>query len=255
MNPEQLLPLIPRLRRYARLLTGEQVAGDAAVASMLERLLSKGLDGSDSLPLRTALYRSLIRSMGEGPGGQTVRQQIAGGGLVDQRLSAMPPSARDAFLLVNVEEFSLSDAADVLDLTPSEVAHELEAAGRDIARQIATNVLIIEDEPMIAMTIESIVLEMGHKIFGIAATKSEALTLARRDQPGIILADVLLADGSSGLEAVEAIVSARRTPVIFITAYPDKVLAGCKPEPAILIAKPFAPEHVKAVISQTLFFS
>ncbi len=254
MNPEQLLAHIPRLRRYARLLTGEQAAGDAAVATMLERLLSQGFDRSADLPLRTVLYKTLILSMNDGCRGQTLSRQVVGG-LVDQRLSAMQRSARDAFLLVNVEEFSLNEAADVLDLTPSEVALELEEAGRDIARQIATSILIIEDEPMIAMTIESIVLEMGHEIFGIAGTKDEALALVQGDQPGMILADVLLADGSSGLDAVQTIVSARKTPAIFITAYPDKVLTGCKPEPAFLIAKPFAPDHVKAVISQTLFFS
>jgi hypothetical protein len=42
--------------------------------------------------------------------------------------------------------------------------------------------------------------------------------------------------------------------VIFITAYPERLLTGERPEPTFLITKPFQPEIVKAVISQALFF-
>ena len=43
-------------------------------------------------------------------------------------------------------------------------------------------------------------------------------------------------------------------PVIFITAFPERLLTGEKPEPAFLITKPFMPDMVKAVVSQALFF-
>jgi hypothetical protein len=43
-------------------------------------------------------------------------------------------------------------------------------------------------------------------------------------------------------------------PVIFITAYPERLLTGERPEPAFLITKPFQPETVKAAIGQALFF-
>ena len=43
-------------------------------------------------------------------------------------------------------------------------------------------------------------------------------------------------------------------PVIFITAYPERFLTGERPEPAFLIAKPFQPSTVSAVLSQALFF-
>ena len=43
-------------------------------------------------------------------------------------------------------------------------------------------------------------------------------------------------------------------PVIFITAYPERLLTGAKPEPTFLIRKPYRPDEVKAVISQALFF-
>jgi hypothetical protein len=43
-------------------------------------------------------------------------------------------------------------------------------------------------------------------------------------------------------------------PVIFITAYPERLLTGERPEPTFLVTKPFRPEVVKAIISQALFF-
>jgi DNA-directed RNA polymerase specialized sigma24 family protein len=252
MTPEQLLPHLPHLRRYARLLTGEQPAGDAMVERMLEYLLSiRGRpDVSGSTSIRTALYRSLVRVLSEhgGPIMPTICE-----GVIDERLKAMDPVAREVFLLVNVEQFSLAEAAEILDMTPAEVANHLEAAGSDIARQIATSVLIIEDEPLIALAIENIVTDMGHAVVGIAHTKSEALSIVGLDKPGLILADIQLADGSSGIEAVSEIVAGDTTPAIFITAFPERVLTGMKPEPAFLIAKPFQAEQVKAVVSQTLF--
>ena len=89
---------------------------------------------------------------------------------------------------------------------------------------------------------------------GIARTHSEAVTLAKAKKPGLILADIQLADGSSGLDAVNELLNEFEVPVIFITAYPERFLTGQRPEPAFLIAKPFQPATVSAVASQALFF-
>jgi CheY-like chemotaxis protein len=89
---------------------------------------------------------------------------------------------------------------------------------------------------------------------GIARTHSEAISAVKKKQPGLILADIQLADGSSGLDAVNEMLASFSAPVIFITAYPERLLTGERPEPAFLITKPFQPETVKAVISQALFF-
>src|SRR5262249_10869997 len=63
-----------------------------------------------------------------------------------------------------------------------------------------------------------------------------------------------LADGSSGLDAVNELLGSFEVPVIFITAYPERFLTGQRPEPAFLIAKPFQVAVVSAVVSQALFF-
>ena len=251
MTPDDLLPHIPYLRRYARLLTGEQSAGDSIVAAMLERLLdNSSLKRKGSV--RTSLYSSLSTVLAEHRAARLTCHSSLGE--IDKRLMAMSPLAREVFLLVTVEQFSLAEVADILDITPAEVGHRLEQAGDDIARQMATNVLIIEDEPLIALAIENIVLDMGHAVTGIASTKKEALAIFDREKPGLILADIQLADGSSGLEAVGQILASKNTPAIFITAFPERVLTGTTIEPAFLIAKPFQPAEVRAVVSQTLFF-
>jgi len=131
----------------------------------------------------------------------------------------------------------------------------LDEASREISRQVATEILIIEDEPLIALDIEQMVLDLGHKVTGIARTHKEAITLFQKTNPKMILADIQLADGSSGIDAINEILKTSTVPVIFITAFPERLLTGERPEPAFLVTKPFNPDMVKALISQALFFN
>ena len=125
-----------------------------------------------------------------------------------------------------------------------------------LAAKETSPVMIIEDEAIIAMDIESIVAEMGHRVTGIARTRAEAVELARKDVPDLILADIQLADNSSGIDAVNDILTELGTrPVIFITAFPERLLTGDKPEPAFLISKPYTVDQVFSSVSQAMFFS
>ena len=153
-----------------------------------------------------------------------------------------------------LEGFSEEDAAYILDIDVPTLRKLVEESGRELAAEIATDVLIIEDETFIAMDLESLVESLGHRVLGVARTHAEAIALAKAKRPGLILADIQLADGSSGLDAVNELLRTFEVPVIFITAYPERFLTGERPEPAFLIAKPFQPATVSAVISQALFF-
>jgi CheY-like chemotaxis protein len=170
------------------------------------------------------------------------------------RLGQITPLPRQAFLLSSLEGFTEEEAATILDTDVDRVRQLVDEAGRELAADIATEIMIIEDEPLIAMDLESLVEGLGHKVTGVARTRGEALTLAEQKRPGLILADIQLADGSSGLDAVNDLLETFEVPVIFITAFPERFLTGERPEPAFLIAKPFQPAHVSAVISQALFF-
>jgi CheY-like chemotaxis protein len=168
-----------------------------------------------------------------------------------EQLSALP---RQAFLLVSLESFSEEEAAYVLDVDNDEIRHLIDQCGQELANQIATDVLIIEDEALIAMDLESVVENLGHNVVGVARTRTEAIEIVKKKRPGLILADIQLADGSSGLDAVNDLLASFTVPVIFITAYPERFLTGVRPEPAFLIAKPYKPAVVSAIISQVLFF-
>ncbi|MBV9347122.1 MAG: response regulator, partial [Pseudolabrys sp.] len=166
-------------------------------------------------------------------------------------IAALP---RQAFLLVSLESFSEEDAAKILDVDVPELRELIERCGRELANQIATDILIIEDEALIALDLETLVESLGHKVLGVARTHKEALELAKAKRPGLILADIQLADGSSGLDAVNDLLNSFEVPVIFITAYPERFLTGERPEPAYLVTKPYQPAMVSAIISQALFF-
>ncbi len=71
----------------------------------------------------------------------------------------------------------------------------------------------------------------------------------------MILADIQLADGSSGMDAVRAITAQNDAPSIFITPILKKYLSGDKPEPTFLITKPYKVETVMATINQALFLA
>ena len=142
----------------------------------------------------------------------------------------------------------------ILDIDVATLRVQVEESGRELAAEIATDVLIIEDDTFIAMELETLVEGLGHRVLGVARTHAEALALTKNKRPGLILADIQLADGSSGLEAVNELLASFEAPVIFITAYPERFLTGERPEPAFLIAKPFQPATVSAVASQALFF-
>jgi CheY-like chemotaxis protein len=170
------------------------------------------------------------------------------------RLMRIAPRSRQAFLLTALEGFTPSEAAQILDCDFEEVEQLIGEAQSEIDAELATEVLIIEDEPVIAADIEALVKELGHDVLDIAATRKEAADAVARRTPGLVLADIQLADGSSGIDAVKDILAHFDVPVIFITAFPERLLTGERPEPTFLITKPFQPETVKAAIGQALFF-
>jgi len=250
----EIAPQLSYLRRFARALSGSQASGDAYVAATLEALIADPTQFSRQLPARTALYKIFIRLWSSS---NDLRHRLTPHALetaVERNLEALTPLSRQAFLLRTVEGFTTQETAEILGRSIDEVTQLIQVAGREIAEQVATSVLIIEDEPIIALDIESMVRELGHEVTGIARTHAEAVALSAARAPGLVLADIQLGDGSSGLDAVNEILRSIDVPVIFITAFPERLLTGERPEPAFLITKPFQADSVQAAISQALFF-
>jgi DNA-directed RNA polymerase specialized sigma24 family protein len=250
-----IAPQLPLLRRFARALTGSQDRGDAYAAATLEAIIADPCLFRRDLPPRPALYQAFLHVWNTLPFNRyDPRPGIAYEAAADRRIEMMTPRPRLAFLLAAVEEFSKPEISLIMQVSEAEVERLTSAAAREISQQLAARVLIIEDEPLIALDIETLVTSIGHEAAGIATTRGEARMLARRVRPGIVLADIQLADGSSGIDAVNDILEEIRVPVVFVTAYPKRFLTGKRAEPAFLVTKPFRPDMLKAVISQALFF-
>ena len=247
---------VPYLRRFARALTGNQQGGDAYVLAALETIVAEPSAIKEGAGLRASLYRVFLKVWESMPVNVHVDRSGPIGDEEGARrnLDAISLRPRIAFLLSALEGFSHAEIATTLGVPESTVTELIEKAGNEIADQIRTDVLIIEDEPFIALDLQTLVADLGHNIVGIARTHAEAIKLVANARPGLILADIQLADGSSGLEAVNQILESFSVPVIFVTAYPERFLTGAPPEPAFLVTKPFSVESLKAVISQALFF-
>jgi CheY-like chemotaxis protein/DNA-directed RNA polymerase specialized sigma24 family protein len=253
---QQIGVQLPYLRRYARALTGSQHSGDAYVRATLEAALVDQLLLDEISEGRVALYSAFNRIWSsshvdtiEPDGDAGAHEQAA-----QIRLAGITPTHRQALLLTTLEEFSREEAAAVLDLDVEDVDELVAQAVREIEGETAIEVLIIEDEPLISMQLEGLVTDLGHRVVGTAATRTQALEIFSRHPAGLVLADIQLADGSSGIDAVEDLLKLGDIPVIFITAYPEKLLTGERPEPTYLVTKPFQESTVRAAISQALFF-
>ncbi|WP_209348516.1 response regulator [Pontixanthobacter sp. CEM42] len=248
---------LPFLRRYARALTGSQATGDAFVRATLEAALAdeatkRSLDDG-RVPLYQAfnkVWASAYLEVDGTKGGETQHEAAA-----QSKLRRVTPFNRQALLLTTLEGFSVTDAATIMDIPGADVEQLVQEAITEIDKESSTSVLIIEDEPLISMQLEDLVSSLGHDICGTAATRTQAQQVIAENTPGLVLADIQLADGSSGLDAVDDILKAMGSvPVIFITAYPERLLTGDRPEPTYLVTKPFQESTVRTAISQALFF-
>ncbi|MEM0937816.1 MAG: response regulator [Pseudomonadota bacterium] len=246
---------LPYLRRYARALTGSQETGDTYASATLEALIEDSSIFDDSISPKAGLFRAfhLIWSSAGAPvseGDDAMSRRAQG------HMATLTPNSREALLLHTIEDFRLGEISAIMQISEAEARELVDRARTEMEDSIAGRVLIIEDEAIIAMDIEGIVAALGHAVTGIARTAARAVELGRRDPPDLILADIQLADDSSGIDAVnELLRSFPDMPVIFITAFPERLLTGDRPEPAFLISKPYTEEQIRSSVSQAMFFS
>lgn len=215
---DALRAALPYGRRYARALTGTQRDGDAMVAAALRA-------GLPPLPGRLALFAAitgLMRDLPPPPG-------------------HLSTTARQLLLLTALEGLTAADAGLVVGLPPGDAQRAVDAARDALKQTTATDVLIIEDEPVIAMDLRMLVERCGHRVSGVAATEAQAVRFALERPTGLILADVNLGRGGDGISAVRRILQTVRIPVIFVTAYPERLLTAEEVEPAFIMSKPFDP--------------
>lgn len=246
---------LPYLRRYARALTGNQTSGDNYALAVLEAVVADPGLVADHPDTKLALF-SAFHSIWASSGSPVAEADNPLSVAAQAHLAALTPNSREALLLSTIEGFDLTEVGSIMGISGEEAAALVGVALHEMETSISGSVLVIEDEAIIAMDITAIVEGMGHRVTANARTHQEAVALARSDRPDLILADIQLADKSSGVEAVNDIIAQfGDVPVIFITAFPERLLTGERPEPAFLINKPYTEEQVRSAVSQALFFS
>jgi DNA-directed RNA polymerase specialized sigma24 family protein/CheY-like chemotaxis protein len=250
-----IVRLLPYLRRYARALTGSQTTGDQYVRVCLEAILAEPDRLKNAGDLRVELFAVFHDAWDIVDSAIPKAEGAAEDDGIKRQLAALPSVERQVLLLIALERFSTAETARVLGIDEAEVVRKLELARQELRRQATTRVLIIEDEPVIAMDVAGIVESLGHEVIGIAGRHAEAVELAKKHNPGLVLADVQLQDGDSGILTVQEIMRTMDAPVIFVTGFPERLLTGDRVEPAFIVTKPFDPETLKVAIVQALSFA
>ncbi|WP_116134154.1 response regulator [Tropicimonas sp. IMCC34043] len=247
-------PFLPYLRRYGRALTGSQDGGDAHAAATLEAILADPGCFDQSQGGKVGLFK-VFHSIWASAGAPVPEEATGLHARAQMHLARLTPNTREALLLHTVEGFGLDEIGVIMGISGDEAQTLVDLARAEMQQSVQGRVMIIEDEAIIAMDLEGIVALMGHDVTGIARTRDTAVEMAARDRPDLILADIQLADNSSGIDAVNRILQDIDVPVIFITAFPERLLTGERPEPAFLIAKPYMPDQVISAVSQAMFFA
>jgi len=249
---------LPYLRRYARALTGAQETGDRYAMATLEAIVADKETINDFSTVKTGLF-GVFHRIWTSSGAIVEDTDVADDPLEQRaqwRLQGLSPNSREALLLGTIESFAFEAIGEILGVDREEAIALIDRARDEMGRMVTGDVLIIEDEAIIALDLEAIVEGMGHKVVGVARTRAGASEIGLRHSPDLILADIQLADKSSGIDAVnDLLAELGDVPVIFITAFPERLLTGERPEPAFLIAKPYTEEQVRTAVSQAMFFA
>jgi CheY-like chemotaxis protein len=253
---ERLLAALPYLRRYARALTGSQAEGDQWVRQCVQALVQQSTlvgEGTESKADVFALFHALGHTHDDPPrdGGRAPQAATTADRLVTH-LRDIGTTPRRMLLLTALEGFSLAESARILGIDAVTAARALEEARTELKRVASVRVLVIEDEAVIALDVAKVVRNAGHQVVGIAATEKAAVELAEKHAPDLVLADIQLQGGDSGMAAVRAILASTTVPIIFVTGYPERLLTGQGIEPAFVIAKPFDADLLKTAMAQAL---
>lgn len=245
---------LPSLRRHARALTGSQTAGDELALNTVRAVIDSPQTIRSASSLDIGFFQVFAKIWAQAGYHAAVAEEgpVA---RAQTHLQAAAPLARQALLLRSIENFTLPQIAEIIGVTQFDVADLIMAAHSEIKNTLRGRIMVIEDEAMIAMDLHDIVTSMGHQVTGTAATFQQAIALAASQKPDLILSDIQLADGSSGIDAVDAILEAAgNIPVIFITAFPERLLTGKRREPAFVITKPYGEEQIQSAVGQAMFF-
>lgn len=234
----ELTRRLPRLRRVARMLVGNQETGDDLVTLVLERLSRQRIH-TQGESAEVIVWRSLF----EVATGEIARIPIA---------NTETLIGEFGIIVTELEGLPTDFIAELTRHPPDLVATLMADAQAAQSGGPVTRVMIIEDEPFVAADIASIIESLGHQVVAKVATRRDAVAFATQHELELVLTDVQLAEGSSGIDAVDEILTLQELPVIYVTAFPERLLTGQRQEPTFLIEKPFTTQSVVSVVKRAL---
>ncbi|HEX6143912.1 MAG TPA: response regulator [Geminicoccaceae bacterium] len=251
---EPVLRHLPGLRRYAYASTGSREKGDECVRATLQALVAAP-DVIDQAAVLVSLFR-LFHEVNDLP---SLTPRIGSGEPVSAearlflQIATVERESRAALLLAHVIGLTHAEVGQILDLDEPEVARLVAAARHRLGRLASAQVLIIEDDYLIAHEIQRVVENMGQRVIGPAATFEEAMACAAHEAPTLVLADVQLRDGRvAGLLAGNALAREHHVPLIVITAYPERLAQEAEVQPQQIFTKPFSYASLQSAITDSL---
>ena len=116
-------------------------------------------------------------------------------------------------------------------------------------------ILIVEDEPIVALDIERTLVNLGYSITDSVANYDDAMSSVSSDTPDIIFMDINLADSKSGIEIVKEIKKTNDIPIIYLTAFSDDetMQEAIQTNPVNYLLKPFKREDLKSSILLSIY--
>ncbi|MBN2735068.1 MAG: response regulator [Methanomicrobiaceae archaeon] len=115
-------------------------------------------------------------------------------------------------------------------------------------------ILIVEDEAVVAMSIKQLIGIYGYSVAGVASNFSDAVRIAEEKLPDLVLMDIKIKGNKDGIEAANKIKEICGASVIFLTAYSSKeTIDKCMSvNPSAYIVKPFKEQELRNAISNAL---
>lgn len=250
----QLIAYLPRLRRYARAMCGSRSRGDTLVAATIRRLEISNIKARDDclVELFQLLTSTWNTGLHERPTG--LLPDTPAGPAVNDRLAALEPPARQAFLLVALEGFSTREAAEILQIQSEEFNRLYGSAEQELLDRTSAEVLIIEGDAIVSAALARIMEDIGHGVSKIACNRQHAIQLVAKQKPGLILCGICFPDNSHGNGAVNEITKGAPVPVVFIASNSDQLSSSSDKAPAFLISKSCSAEQIRAVTGRALIF-
>lgn len=152
----------------------------------------------------------------------------------------------------HLEGLPYGHQAHILGLDVLEVREYLGETLKEIGVEASAATLIIEDEAAVALDLARIVRQTGHRVCGTAGRLEQAVAVAGRTRPVLVLADVQLKDGpEAGIAAVQEIRRSGETAAVYVTAYPERVRHAVSAP--LIVAKPFVAHDIQTAMWRALF--